>query len=86
MACFLSRRSQNTFFRITLLKNEKGTNFPIFDQKPWTNPFRKMQNFSTVLIHVFEVLNGYSSFYKLTKHFVLEHFAEKKNKISNFWP
>ena len=86
MACFLSSRSQNTFFRTTLLKNEKGTNFPIFDQKPWTNPFRKMQNFSTVLIHVFEVLNGYSSFYKLTKHFVLEHFAEKKNKISNFWP
>ena len=42
---FLSSRLQNTLFRITLLENEKGTNFPIFDQKPWTNPFGKMPNF-----------------------------------------
>ena len=63
---------------------QSGTNFPIFDQKPWSNPFRKMQNFLTFLIHVFEVLHGYSSIYKLTKHFVLEYFAEKKEQDFKF--
>ena len=44
MAIFLSIRSQNTLFWTVLLKNKKDK-FPIFYQKPWTNPFGKMPNF-----------------------------------------
>ena len=37
-----------------------------------------MQNFRLFKIHIFVVLNGYISIYKLTKHFVLEFFAKKQ--------
>ena len=37
MASFLSRRTQNTFFRPILLKKKTKTKFFIFDQKEWKN-------------------------------------------------
>ena len=44
MASLLSRR-QKHFVLAYFVEKQAGTKLPIFDRKPWTNPFGKIKMF-----------------------------------------
>ena len=88
MARFLSTRSQNSICFGQFCRKTGKDKFSNFSSKPIALPLLKNNNFLLFWIHIFVVLNGYISVYKLTKHLVSEYFAEKLNgnKLSYFWP
>ena len=81
LASFLSRRSKNTLFRTILLKNLTGTKCSIFGKNHGLTPLENAK-FSTCLNPCFVVLNGQISIYKVTKHFILDYFAEKQKGVN----
>lgn len=52
MASFVSRRPQNTFFLPISLKKKKDK-IVTFDQKSWTNPFKKCKIFVSLVLNRF---------------------------------
>ena len=60
-----------------LAKKQKRTKFPNLTKNCGLTPFETCQIFD-FLNNIFLVFNGYISIYKLTKHFVLDYFAEKQ--------
>ena len=65
-------------------EKQNRTKYPIFDHKPWTNPFGKMPNFAFFLDGCFSNLKRLVYYLEVHKTLRLVFFFAEKQKRTKF--